>query len=98
MFTNIGSKCKTAAKVLCYTGIALSVVTGLVLIILSALVRTGSAQLAVNGIIVLIFGCVGSWLGSLGLYAVGEAAENSAIAANLAVKADMERERQKKDM
>lgn len=48
-----------------------------------------------NGFMVLIFGSVGSWLSSLGLYAVGKTAENIAIAANLAVKADMERERQK---
>lgn len=60
-----------------------------------AFARTGGSRLMLNGFMVLIFGSVGSWLSSLGLYAVGEAAENSAIAANLAVKADMERERQK---
>lgn len=50
-----------------------------------------------SGLLYLILGPLLSWLGSLGLYAIGEAAENSAIAANLAVKADMERQNSNKE-
>ena len=97
MFNNIGPKCKTLAKALCYIGIALSVISGLIMVFAGGLSFSGSVGtlMAVYGLLVMILGSLGSWLGSLGLYALGEAAENSAIAANLAVKADMQREQEK---
>ena len=85
MFDNIGSKCKTVAKVLCWLGIIASLAVGVICII------SGNVGF---GLGYIIGGCLVSWLGSLGLYGIGEAAENSAIAANLAIKADMEREKQ----
>ena len=88
MFSNIGSKCKTAAKILCWLGINAALIAGVVCII------AGNIGF---GIGYIIGGSLVSWLGSLGLYGIGEAAENSAIAANLAVKADMERNQQKQD-
>ena len=99
MFNNIGPKCKTLAKALCYAGIVLSVVSGVVMVFAGALSFSGSAGtlMAVYGFLTMILGSLVSWLGSLGLYAVGEAAENSAIAANLAVKADMLREKEKQE-
>ena len=97
MFNNIGPKCKAAAKALCYIGIALSVISGVIMVFAGAFSYSGSAGtlMAVYGFLTMIFGSLVSWLGSLGLYAAGEAAENSAIAANLAVKADMQREQEK---
>ena len=95
MFDNVGSKCMKLAKFVCWLGIVLSVLTAVIMIIVGA--SSGSSPegmtMLVYGIFLLIAGPLCSWPSSLGLYAIGEAAENSAIAANLAVKADMEREK-----
>ena len=95
MYKNVGSKCMNLAKFVCVLGIIGSAVYGIVLIVLGADAR-GDQQvsLILSGLLVMILGSVASWLSSLGLYAIGEAAENSAIAANLAVKADMERQKE----
>ena len=84
-FDNIGSKVKTLAKVTCWIGMAFSAIYGIVLIAMNQ---------AILGLLVIVLGAFGSWLDSLALYAIGESAENSAIAANLIVKMDMERSRQ----
>ena len=94
MFDNIGSKCKTLAKALCYIGIALSIVGGMCLFI--AAIATDEMLFLLYGVLTAVFGSLASYLSSLGLYGIGEAAENSAIAANLAVKNDLEREKQKR--
>lgn len=91
MFNNIGEKCKTVAKILCYTGIAISIISGLVMIII-AITSYDRGILALYGVLSAILGSVVSWLSCLALYGIGEAVENSAIAANLAIKADKERE------
>ncbi|MBQ4451790.1 MAG: hypothetical protein II912_05395 [Clostridia bacterium] len=100
MFNNVGSKCKTLAKVLCWIGIAFSIIWGIVMMAASALrvQGSGSGIMVLYGLLVMILGSLASWLSSLSLYAIGEAAENSAIAANLAIKADKEREEAKRDM
>ena len=99
MFTNVGSKCMKLAKVVYWLGIVLCVVLGIVMILTSG--SAGSDQekttMLLSGLLYLILGPLLSRLGSLGLYAIGEAAENSAIAANLAVKADMERQNSNKE-
>ena len=96
MFTNVGSKCMNLAKFVCWVGIIGSVIYGIILIVLGAdAPRSEQGTMIFTGFIVMIVGSLVSWLSSLGLYAVGEAAENSAIAANLAVKADMERQNRK---
>ena len=95
MFCNVGSKCKTLAKVVCYGGIICSVICGALLVASGAFTYNGGGIIALYGLLVILLGSLFSWLGSLSLYAIGEAAENSAIAANLAVKADMEREQEK---
>ena len=63
MFDNVGSKLKTTAVVLCYLGIAASVIAGLSLI---AVENIG------GGFLYAIVGSVASWLSSLSLYAFGE--------------------------
>lgn len=97
MFSNIGGKCKTLAKALCYIGIVCSIIGGFILIVIGSIASTGGGLIVLYGFLVMLLGSLFSWLGSLGLYGIGEAAENSAIAANLAIKADLEREREKKD-
>ena len=91
MFNNIGEKCKTVAKILCYTGIAISVIGGLVMIFI-AVTSYDRIILALYGVLGAIAGSLVSWLSCIALYGIGEAAENSAIAANLAIKADQERQ------
>ncbi|MGN0776854.1 MAG: hypothetical protein ACI4MM_09295 [Candidatus Ventricola sp.] len=82
MFTNIGTKIKTTAKVFAWVGIILSVLAGVAL--------TMSAGF-IGGIWVAIVGSLLSWVGSLALYGFGELVENSDIRTNLAVKADRQK-------
>ena len=69
MFSNIGSKIKIVAIVSTVIGMIISVVYGFVLVKYSALV----------GILVVVLGCLGSWLGSFTLYGLGQLIENSDI-------------------
>ena len=66
MFDNVGSKCKTLAKVVCWIGIIFAVIYGILLI------ANGNA---VVGIVTAVLYALVSWLGSLSLYAIGETAE-----------------------
>lgn len=94
MFDNIGSKCKTVAKVVCWIGIIGSVIVGFVLITTGLNLSGGASELYLAlGLLTLAVGSLISWLSTLALYALGEIAENGAIVANLAVKADMERQK-----
>ncbi len=68
MFDDSGAKCKALAIVTCLLGIISSVIGGFVLLI-------GGAVPA--GLCTIVFGSVGSWLASLGLYAIGETEERS---------------------
>ena len=65
MFENIGGKCKTAAVVVCVLGMIGSVIGGL----------AGMRASVLAGIITIAVGCLGSRLGSIGLYAIGETAD-----------------------
>ena len=77
MWSNIGHKIKTLAKVICWIGIVLSVIAGIAVIAGGSAVRsygytynTGSTTL--TGILVIV---LGSWLGSLTMYGFGELVE-----------------------
>ncbi len=82
MFDNIGGKIKTLAKVLCWVGIVLSVIIGI------SVMATGNGTLTINGsyanvspvivgIILMVFGCLVSWIGSFFAYGFGQLIENS---------------------
>lgn len=77
MFTNIGHKIMTLAKVLCWIGMALSLISGITMIVAgnNAYTQYGPAGLA--GALVIIIGCLGSWIGSFVLYGFGQLIENS---------------------
>jgi membrane protein DedA with SNARE-associated domain len=91
MFNNIGKKLMTVAKICCWAGILISLTLGLILIFGGGRVTTttidaygmpvqqnGSAT--VYGIMVIIVGCLGSWIGSLAIYGFGQLIEdNSAM-------------------
>ena len=89
MYRNIGRKVKGLARFTCILGMIISIAVG-VLIILSGPTATrvfasyngvnivGSTNPTVNtitGALVIILGCLFSWIGSWPLYALGEAAD-----------------------
>lgn len=67
MFENIGSKIKTLAKVICWVGIIISVVVGIILL----------ASDSDVGLIVMIVGSFVSWIGSFFTYGFGELIEKA---------------------
>ncbi len=88
MFNNIGRKIKVLAKILCWVGIVLSVITGV------AILASGSyTHLTINGeyttvsnvpagILTIVIGCLISWIGSFFTYGFGQLIENSDIIRN----------------
>ena len=77
MFDNIGEKIKKLAKVLCWIGIALNLISGTVSIIIGA-VGWRMEYLIFVGIAVAIAGPIISWAGSFLLYGFGECIEHLA--------------------
>lgn len=75
MFDNIGRKIKTLAKVTCALGIAASILGACV--IWGQNSRYNSTIFI--GILVLVLGSLGSWIGSFFTYGFGELIENSEI-------------------
>ena len=79
MFNNIGRKIMGLAKVLCWVGIVLSVIMAIVCFASDSVVTyngTWVAGGAAMGLVVLIAGVLGSWIGSWVLYALGQAVED----------------------
>ncbi len=67
MWENIGSKLQKLAKVVCWIGIILSVIGGIVMI---------TQNQAVLGIVYIILGPLFSWIGSWTMYGLGLVVEN----------------------
>lgn len=82
MFTNIGGKIKTLTKVVCWIGIVVSVIGGVVFMF------NGEA---LAGLAMIVGGVLAFWVGSFVLYAFGELVENVAVIAEMQVKADAEK-------
>lgn len=77
MWSNIGNKIKVLAKVICWIGIILSVIGGIAIIAGGNAVRSygytyGTGGTTLTGILVIVLGALGSWVGSLTLYGFGE--------------------------
>lgn len=68
MFKNIGDKIKTMAQIICFTGILISLFFGFATILKEEILL---------GILVIIWGSLGSWVGTFMLYGFGELIENS---------------------
>ena len=64
MFDNIGSKIKTLAQVICWIGIIASVIIGFVLMV-------QDEDTVFIGILTMIIGSLGSWVGSFMTYGFG---------------------------
>ena len=75
MFFNVGEKIKVVARVWCFIGIVVSVVTGLALCALDG-------DLVLIGLIITIAGSLISWISSLVVYGFGQMVSNSDILAN----------------
>ncbi len=97
MFSNIGNKLKTAAKIILWVGIAVSVIGGIV-IIADGSVERRTNPMILPGLMTMIGGAFVSWISALGLYGFGELVENSDIRTNIAAKQDMEREQANKNV
>ena len=76
MFDHIGGKIKAVAKAVCWIGISLSILLGLILLI--ALSTESPAIGIAVAIPVTVLGAFLSWIGSFTLYGYGELIELSA--------------------
>ncbi len=90
MFKNIGGKIKGLAKVICYVGIAISVIAGIFMIGFGSSSYNGDTMV-VMGCVVMIVGSLVSWIDSFFAYGFGELIENTTVIAELAAKADAEK-------
>jgi len=85
MFTNIGGKIKLLAKILCWTGIILSIVTAIVLFVLDSVYNMGGLFVLI-GFGVIIVGCLLAWACSWLTYSWGETVENVQAIRNVIAK------------
>ena len=77
MFADIGKKIKVLAKVVCWIGIVLSCIVGLLIMFgASILKELGFQGLASKGdffgLLVIVIGTLASWIGSFFTYGFGE--------------------------
>ncbi len=75
MFNNIGGKIKAVAKILCWIGISASIIGAIVLWSshnqYNYMTRTYNDTLG-TGFVVLLVGCIGSWVSAFFMYGFGE--------------------------
>ena len=90
MFKNIGGKIKGLAQVICIVGIVISVVAGINMIYSGFYSYNGDTMVNM-GFAVMIGGSLLSWIGSFFAYGFGELIENTTVIAELAAKADAEK-------
>ena len=102
MFNNVGGKCKALAYIVCWLGIIGFVILGIATIASGHRLnndyytRGTGGSVIVTGWVYLLVGPLASWLSSLSLYAIGEAAENSQTATYLAQKMLEDKEKERK--
>lgn len=75
MFTNIGSKIKTLAKILAWIGIIVSIIIGIRYVILG--IENLQSEFVVLGFLCTLIGSLLSWISSFCLYGFGQLVENS---------------------
>ena len=73
MFNDIGGKIKSLAVFCAFLGIAASIITGLILIFTSKSYN----PTANTGLIIIVAGSLGSWIGSFSMYGFGELIEKT---------------------
>ena len=68
MFANVGRKIMDLATLVCWLGIILSILTGIIMM---------AAELVLPGLLIAVVGSVGSWIGSWFTYGFGELLETT---------------------
>ena len=77
MFHNIGNKIKKLAKIVCWIGIILSIISGITLFIAAASGQADPVTAVTTGIVTVVLGILVSWIGCFLLYGFGELVDNS---------------------
>ena len=78
MFNNIGAKIKGLAKFICWAGIVICVITGIIMLVQAKDAYSGvRPTLILIGLAIMIIGSLLSWIGSFLLYGFGELVDNS---------------------
>lgn len=79
MFENIGGKIKGLAKFICWVGIVICVIAGIIMFIQAgeAYYSADRTVLIITGLAIIIVGSLMSWIGSFLLYGFGELVDNS---------------------
>ena len=78
MFSQIGKKIKLLAQVFCYLLIAVSIVSGIMIIATPEIAHAMGFQPLAAGLLVMLAGSLLSWLNSILLYGFGELVDNTA--------------------
>ena len=68
MFNNIGGKIKTLSAIICWIGIAFSVIIG---------ISSITSKQVISGILIIVVGSFISWIGSFYTYGFGQLIENT---------------------
>ena len=77
MFKNIGKKIKGLAAFVCWVGIILSAIAG-ILMIVSAIQENEGFMGILPGVAVIVGGFLASWIGSFAAYGFGELIDKTA--------------------
>jgi hypothetical protein len=72
MFRNVGSKIKTLSKVVCWLGIIVSILIGVIFIASSVISGENMIFGIIMGVICIVGGSIASWIGSFFTYGFGE--------------------------
>ena len=81
MFDNIGKKLMDVAKILCWLGIIASLILGIALIAIgtadTSRYNDQATSSVITGIIIIVVGCITSWISSIALYGFGQLIEDN---------------------
>ena len=78
MFNNIGVKIKGLAKFICWAGIVICIIAGIIMLVQAKDAYSGvRPTLILIGLAIMIIGSLLSWIGSFLLYGFGELVDNS---------------------
>ncbi len=90
MFKNMGGKIKGWTKFVCWIGIILSVLAG-ILIVMSGMDSGNETETIISGIAVAVGGFLISWIGSFAAYGFGELVDNSIIQTGMMLEEEAKR-------
>mgnify|MGYP000994645365 CR=1 FL=1 len=77
MYSNIGGKIKALAKVIAWIGIIASIIGGMTVIGIWSQMSYSGNPIVFPGILVMVIGSLGAWVGSFLLYGFGQLIEDT---------------------